>query len=37
MTKTTENKLRRFGLPAGYVAITALIVSMICNNLGACD
>jgi hypothetical protein len=37
MTKTTENKLKKFGLPAGYITITALIVSMICNNLGVCN
>jgi len=37
MTKNTENKLKKLGLPVGYVAITALIVSMICSNLGVCD
>jgi len=37
MTKNTENKLKKFGVPVGYVSITALIVSMICSNLGACD
>jgi len=37
MTKTTENKLKKFGLPASYITVTALIVSAICNNLGVCD
>ena len=37
MAKTTENKLKKIGVPVGYVSITALIVSMICNNLGVCD
>ena len=37
MTKNAESKLKKLGLPVGYVAITALIVSMICNNIGACD
>jgi len=37
MTKTTQNKLKKFGLPAGYITVTALIVSMICNNLGVCN
>jgi len=37
MTKNTENKLKKIGVPVGYVSITALIVSMICSNLGACD
>ncbi len=37
MTKNTENKLKKIGVPVGYVSITALIVSMICNNIGACD
>ena len=37
MTKNTESKLKKLGLPIGYVAITALLVSIVCNNLGVCD
>jgi len=37
MAKKVENKLRRIGIPAGYVATTALIVSLICQGVGACD
>lgn len=35
--KQTENKLKKIGVPVGYISITALIVSVICQNLGACD
>jgi hypothetical protein len=37
MVKQTENKLRKIGVPAAYVSATALIVSLICQNLGACN
>ena len=32
-----ENKLKKIGIPAGYVTLTALIVSFLCNNLGVCN
>jgi len=35
--KKTESSLKKIGLPSAYIGITALIVTMICNNIGACD
>ena len=35
--KKNESKLHKIGVPAGYVAVTALIVSLICQGVGACD
>jgi|TARA_R110002020_G_scaffold466805_4_gene689789 hypothetical protein len=32
-----ENKLKKIGIPAGYITLTAIIVSFLCNNLGVCD
>ena len=37
MTKKVESKIAKIGIPASYVGITALVVSLICQNLGACD
>lgn len=37
MTKKTENKLTKIGIPSAYIGITALVVSLICQNLGVCD
>jgi len=37
MTKKTENKLRKLGIPASYVAATAIIISIIATQLGVCD
>jgi len=34
MTKNTESKLKKLGIPVGYVSITATIVTIICHNLG---
>jgi len=34
MTKNVENKLAKIGVPASYVGITALIVTLICSQLG---
>lgn len=34
MTKNTESKLKKLGIPAAYVSITATIVTIICHNLG---
>ena len=34
MTKKTESKLAKIGVPASYVGITALIVTLICSQLG---
>jgi len=32
MTKNKESKLRKIGIPASCVAITALVIEIICNN-----
>ena len=37
MTKKTENRLRQLGVPASYVGITALIVTIIVSELGVCN
>jgi hypothetical protein len=37
MTKKTESRLRQLGIPASYVGVTALIVTIICSQLGVCD
>ena len=37
MTKKTENRLRQLGIPASYVGVTALIVTIMCSQFGACD
>jgi len=34
MTKNTENKLAKIGVPTAYIGITALVVTLICNTLG---
>jgi hypothetical protein len=36
MSEETEQRLKKFGLPASYVAVTAMIVNMACEHLGAC-
>jgi len=33
MTKGTESKLKKIGVPAGVAGIVALIVSLICQSL----
>ena len=37
MTKKVESKLAKVGLPASYIGITALLVSLVCQHLGACE
>ena len=38
MTKQKiESKLAKIGVPASYVGVTALLVSLVCNQMGACD
>jgi hypothetical protein len=38
MTKNkTESKLRKLGIPASCVAITALIISIVATELGVCN
>ena len=37
MTKKTESKLKQLGVPASFVGITALIVTVIVSELGVCD
>ena len=37
MTKKTENRLRKLGVPASFVGITAIIVTVIVSELGVCD
>jgi len=32
-----QDKLKKFGVPVGYVTLTAIIVSFLCNNLGVCN
>jgi len=34
MTKNVQGKLTKIGVPASYVGITALIVTLICSQLG---
>lgn len=37
MTKNTQSKLKKIGLPVSYVAITAFVIQFICQNLNVCD
>ena len=37
MTKKVESKVAKIGVPAAYVGITAMVVSLIWQNLGAWD
>jgi hypothetical protein len=34
MTKHVENRLKKIGVPSTYIGITALIVTLICSQLG---
>jgi len=36
-TSKTESKLKKFGVPASYIAITAMLVSLFCQTIGACE
>lgn len=35
--KNVESKLAKIGVPASYVGVTALLVSLVCSHMGACD
>ena len=35
--KHVESKLRKIGIPASYVAATAILISIIATQLGVCD
>jgi len=35
--KNVESKLAKIGVPASYVGVTALIVSLVCSQMGVCD
>jgi hypothetical protein len=37
MTKKTENKLRKLGIPASYVGVTAIIITIFATQLGVCN
>jgi len=37
MTKKIESKLKRLGIPASYVAVTAILISIFASQLGVCD
>jgi len=37
MTKKTENRLRKLGIPAAYVGVTAIIITIFASQLGVCD
>jgi hypothetical protein len=37
MAKKIESKLKKFGVPSGYVGITAIIVYYVCNFIEACS
>ena len=35
--KKIESKLRKLGIPASYVGVTAIIITIIVSQLGVCD
>jgi len=37
MTKKTESKLKRLGVPASYCGIVAILITIIVSQLGVCD
>jgi len=37
MVKKIESKLKKIGVPASYIGVTALIISIIVSQLGVCD
>ncbi len=37
MTKKIESKLAKIGVPASYIGVTALLVSLVCQHLGGCE
>ncbi len=34
MTKKIESKLAKIGVPSAYIGITALVVTLLCSQLG---
>jgi len=37
MTKKTESRLRQLGIPASFVGVTAILITVIATQLGVCD
>jgi len=38
MTKSkVESKLRKLGIPASYVGVTAIIITILASQFGVCD
>jgi len=37
MTKKIESKLAKLGVPATYVGVTAIVISLIAQHLSVCD
>ena len=37
MTKKTESKLERLGIPASYAGTVAVLITIIVSQLGVCD
>ena len=37
MTKKTESKLRKLGIPASYAGTVAILITIIVTQLGGCD
>jgi len=35
--KQIESKLKKLGIPASYVGVTAIIITIIVSQLGVCD
>ena len=35
--KKVESKLRKIGIPASYVGITAILISIFASQMGVCD
>jgi len=35
--KHVESRLRKLGIPASYVGITAILISIFATQLGVCD
>jgi len=34
MTKNVENRLKKIGIPVSYITVTAIIISLVCSQLG---
>jgi len=35
--KKIESKLRKLGIPASYVGVTAILITIFATQLGVCD